>query len=91
MICYVDEAGVIQAGADGYVELLPAENKPERMWMAFTAPVVLGTDLEGDFAKPKPIAFCDFASAGNTWDKRIRYRVWLKKTFNVILAPQKVQ
>lgn len=88
---YVDEAGVIQAGADGYVELLPAENKPERMWMAFTAPVVLGTDLEGDFAKPKPIAFCDFASAGNTWDKRIRYRVWLKKTFNVILAPQKVQ
>ena len=87
---FVDEASVIQANADGYVELMPVTeaDKPEKMWMVYTAPLVLGTDLEGDFYKPRQIRFCDFASAGNTWDRRIRYRVWLKKTYNVILAPQ---
>ena len=24
-------------------------DKPEKMWMVYTAPLVLGTDLEGDF------------------------------------------
>ena len=78
---FVDEASVIQANADGYVELMPVTeaDKPEKMWMVYTAPLVLGTDLKAIFYKPRQIRFCDFASAGNTWDRRIRYRVWLKK------------
>lgn len=80
---YVDETAVVQA-TDGYVTLLPVEEKPEKMWMAFTAPMVMGTDLEGEFAQPRQIALCDFASAGNTWNKNIRYRVWLRKTLNTI-------
>ena len=62
---FVDEASVIQANADGYVELMPVTeaDKPEKMWMVYTAPLVLGTDLEGDFYKPRQIRFCDFASA----------------------------
>ncbi|MFQ8827830.1 MAG: beta-L-arabinofuranosidase domain-containing protein [Alistipes sp.] len=41
---FVDEAVVVQA-TDGFVTLLPVEEKPEKMWMAFSAPMILGTDL----------------------------------------------
>ena len=83
---FVDETVVVQ-DKDGYVELTPAET-PDFAWMAFTAPMVAGTDLEGN-GTPRPIKLCDFASAGNTWDKAERYRVWLPKTLNVTLAPYK--
>lgn len=82
----VDEASVI-AVTDGYVELTPTQTG-NFAWMSFTAPLVLGTDLEGN-RTPTNVHFCDFASAGNTWDKKIRYRVWLPKTLNVIHAPYK--
>lgn len=82
----IDEASVI-ASKDGYVEVEPVEN-PSFAWMAFTAPMVLGTDLEGHNTVRR-VSFCDFASAGNTWDMSQRYRVWLPKTLNVINAPYK--
>ena len=82
---FVDETSIVQADAEGYVTLMPVaeEERPEKMWMAFTAPMVMGTDLEGDLAKPLQIKLCDFSSAGNTWNRAIRYRVWLKKTLDV--------
>ncbi len=80
---FVDETSVIQ-NENGFVELTPVQNKPENIWMAFTAPLVLGTDLEGEYREPKQIAFCDFASAGNTWDENTRYKVWLRETLNVM-------
>ena len=76
---FVDEACRIRA-TDGYVELFPVSDKPEKMWMAFTAPLeLLGHDpaIEGD--EPVSIRFCDFSSAGNTWNREGRYRVWLPK------------
>lgn len=82
----VDETSVVQA-KEGYVEITPAE-VPDYAWMSFTAPLILGTDLE-DHGAPSQIRFCDFSSAGNTWDKAIRYRVWLPKTLNVMNAPYK--
>ena len=81
---FVDETSVI-VSKDGYVELTPVE-PPAFAWLAFTAPMVLGTDLEGNSAA-RQIHLCDFASAGNTWDKMQRYRVWLPKTLNVLHAP----
>jgi hypothetical protein len=80
---YVDETAIIQHKNE-LIELKTAENKPSEIWMAFTAPLVLGTDLEGEFGKPKEVHFCDFASAGNTWDGHSRYKVWIKKTLNVM-------
>ena len=80
---FVDEAAEIKA-ENGYIKLTPAENKPENIWMAFTAPLVLGTDLEGEFRKPKQINFCDFSSAGNTWEQSSRYRVWIPQTLNAM-------
>lgn len=71
---------------DGFVELTPANGN--FAWMNFTVPMTMGTDLEGKEGV-KQIRLCDFASAGNTWDKSVRYKVWLPKTLNVIQQPYK--
>ncbi|MDD5053137.1 MAG: hypothetical protein PHO27_10440 [Sulfuricurvum sp.] len=71
------------------MEILPSTEKPEHVWMAFTAPLFLGTDLEGKFKKPLQIHFCYFSSAGNTWEQSSRYRVWIPKTLNVMNAEYK--
>lgn len=85
---FIDEASVIQHKAQ-VVDLQPSANKPENVWMSFTAPLVLGTDLEGEHRKPVQVHFCDFASAGNTWDSSERYKTWLKKTLHVMNTPYK--
>lgn len=80
---FVDETARM-VEKEGYIELQPVENKPGNVWMAFTAPLILGTDLEGDARNPEKVPFCDFASAGNTWDRDIRYRVWIPETLNAM-------
>jgi uncharacterized protein len=85
---FVDETAVVQ-NKDNFVELLPSVNKPEHIWMSITAPLVLGTDLEGEYRQPRQIHFCDFASAGNTWSSDSRYRVWIRQTLNVMNAVYK--
>jgi DUF1680 family protein len=80
---FVDETAVI-SGQGKQVDLQPAKDKPANVWLAFTAPLVLGTDLEGEFKDPRPVHFCDFASAGNDWKKSSRYRVWIHRTLNVM-------
>lgn len=83
---FVDETAIIQEKGQT-VDLKLSDKKPEKVWMSFTAPLVLGTDLEGEFAKPVQVHFCDFASAGNTWEASSRYRVWIKKTLHVMKVP----
>ncbi len=85
---FVDEAAVVQH-KNNLVELRPSSEKPDNIWMSFTAPLILGTDLEGESRQPRQIHFCDFASAGNTWSPDSRYRVWLRQTLNVMNAAYK--
>ena len=85
---YVDETAVIQQ-KNSLVDLVPVEKKPEHIWMSFTAPLVLGTDLEGEYQLPRQVHFCDFASAGNTWTNDSRYRVWIPQTLNVMKTEYK--
>lgn len=85
---FVDETALIQH-QDLRVELQPSTDKPKEIWMAFTAPLVLGTDLEGEFRNAHAVHFCDFGSAGNTWAPEVRYRVWIKQTLNVMNTPYK--
>lgn len=80
---FIYEPAVIRE-KDGIVELKPSASKPDKIWMSFTAPLVLGTDLEGEFRNPRQVNFCDFASAGNTWGEDSRYLVWIRKTLNVM-------
>ena len=80
---FVYESAVVET-SEKKVNLLLSANKPSGVWMAFTAPLVLGTDLEGDFQHSRQVNFCDFASAGNTWGEDSRYRVWIPQTLNVM-------
>ena len=82
---FVDETAMIQTN-NGFVDVQPVST-PKGMWMAFTAPMVMGTDQE-NFGAPRLVHFCDFASAGNSWDQLQRYRVWLTKTIDPTIEPQ---
>jgi DUF1680 family protein len=85
---FIYESAIVQ-GINGKVNLVPSLKKPVNVWISFTAPLVLGTDLEGDFRNPVQVNFCDFASAGNTWGEDSRYRVWIPLTLNVMKADYK--
>jgi DUF1680 family protein len=85
---FIYESAVIR-DQEGGIDLKPSALKPANIWMSFTAPLVLGTDLEGEFKNPKQINFCDFASAGNTWGEDSRYRVWIPTTLNVMKTDYK--
>jgi DUF1680 family protein len=85
---YIYEAAVVKE-QNGIVDIKPSPVRPADVWMSFTAPLVLGTDLEGDFRDPKEINFCDFGSAGNTWGEDSRYRVWIPLTLNVMKTDYK--
>jgi DUF1680 family protein len=83
---HVDEAAIIQS-EDGFVDLKISGEKPPEVWMAFTAPVKLGTGTKATLEPPVHIRFCDFCSAGDTWDRSTRYRVWLPEPLNVTNGP----
>jgi DUF1680 family protein len=85
---FIYESAVVREN-NGYVELQPSAKKPAGIWMSFTAPLVLGTDMEGEFRNPKQVNFCDFASAGNTWGEDSRYKVWIPQTLNVMKTDYK--
>lgn len=85
---FIYDAAVIREDK-GVVALVPSTTRPAGVWMSFTAPLVIGTDLEGEFRNPVQVNFCDFASAGNTWSEDSRYKVWIPRTLNVMKADYK--
>ena len=51
----------------------PADN----VWMAFNAVLDIGSHSENpEGSYPEAVVFCDYASAGNTWDRDNYYRTW---------------
>lgn len=81
---WIDEVCMIPQ-KDGYVELTPV-TAPTGIWMAFKVTAMTGTDTE--IHKPVDIHFCDFASAGNQWTRKERYKVWLNQILDVQLEPK---
>ncbi|MGP1436113.1 MAG: beta-L-arabinofuranosidase domain-containing protein [Phocaeicola sp.] len=75
---FVDETCEI-FDKDGYVDL--QQVVPTFSWLSFRLKTTLGTDLERSYERT--VSFCDFASAGDTWAYKDRYRVWLPQTLNV--------
>ena len=48
------------------------------MWLACSIPLPMGSHRENPENRlPEEVMFCDYASAGNTWDASSSYRVWL--------------
>ncbi|MCX6952589.1 MAG: glycoside hydrolase family 127 protein, partial [Verrucomicrobia bacterium] len=70
------------------IKLTPVAPRSPAIWMAFTAELRLGLNLETEEGKkPRSVSFCDFASAGNTWHEDSLYRVWQRLPLNVMKAP----
>jgi len=56
----------------------PLGNEGE-MWMRFSTDLEFGTNQEIR-ERIRNVRFCDYASAGNRWDSRDRFQVWLTGT-----------
>ncbi len=85
----VDECAVIRCDKDGVVAATLTENPAGSFaWIEMDVPAVLGTDLENPGNKNgKIVKFCDFGSAGNDWDPKGRYRVWIPRTLHMMSEP----
>jgi hypothetical protein len=70
------------------ITLKPAKAKDKSIWMTFTTELQEGLNLEDKKSRvPRTVHFCDFASAGNTWDNESLYRVWQRSAINVMHQP----
>lgn len=77
---FVDETIAIKHDSDLRVKMTPmTTDKPAFAWLAFRVDA-LTSIYSGDKRSFRTISFCDFGSAGNTWDEATRYRVWLTRT-----------
>lgn len=82
----VDVAAVIQADATGVIDAKPSYGTFS--FLELKVPMVVGTNLEDNEDKAvRMISFCDFASAGNDWNKLGRLRVWIPQTLHVMSEP----
>jgi DUF1680 family protein len=84
---FIDETALF-IEKDGTIELTPVANKPAGVWMAFTAPLVLGGYNVN--VSTEQISFCDFASAGNIWSKNVRFRVWIPTVCSFMKTPPEI-
>lgn len=85
----VDECAVIRSDERGVVQAAVHENMSGSFaWITLEVLAVLGTDLEDAANKTaKPVRFCDFASAGNDWAPKGRYKVWIPQTLHMMTEP----
>ncbi len=69
------------------VEITPVACENKDIWQAFTVLLQTGTDPESSEMKPHPVHFCDYGSAGNTWQADSLYRTWLRNPMNLMARP----
>lgn len=81
-----------------FIDLKPAANKPEDVWMAFEVPFLYR--YTHFFAhKQINLVMCDYASAGNRYSEKNLFRVWLpqplymnnifpENTWQILLGPK---
>jgi DUF1680 family protein len=78
----IDESITPLLEKDGSVVLKPV-TAPNGMWLAFEIPCVAGSYRAEESAKPLPLLFCDYLSAGNTFSAASRFRTWYPQLIDV--------
>jgi len=66
---------------DGQLQLEPV-SVDAPVAMAFAGQFITGDCREEEFGRPRTLVFCDYASAGNTWNGESRFRVWLPQVLD---------
>ena len=59
-----------------YIEIKPVKNKPEGIWMEYEVPFLVRPSHFFNH-HIKTLRMCDYASAGNEWNEKDQYRVWI--------------
>jgi hypothetical protein len=59
-----------------YIDIKPVTEKPDQVWMAFEVPFLYRYTHFFDHKKIN-LVMCDYASAGNDYDTKDLFRVWL--------------
>ena len=55
----------------------PVRSPGDDIWMTFSATLPIGSHTENPEGRlPETVFFCDYASAGNTWQRTNHYRTW---------------
>jgi DUF1680 family protein len=70
---------------DGYLDLKLIGQNQQGIWMQFSA-ICKAEPFKQENNQSGPLILCDYASAGNTYDERSRFRVW----FPQLLDPSKM-
>lgn len=80
----VDVDEIIQPAIsnDGFFPMELVEVNKNNIWMSFSAPAIKGSYLEGELGQPVTLMFCDYASAGNTYNQDSRFRVWFPQLYD---------
>lgn len=76
------EPAFLPESQNGFVDLVEKPNKPEGMLIAFMLPLSLGANTEEEYFEPRMVSLCDYASAGNTWDEKSRFKIWVRMPYN---------
>jgi len=62
----------------GFCKLELAKKNEQGIWLQYNVPCTVQTAAgEGESNHTASVLFCDYASAGNTLDKRSRFNVWM--------------
>jgi uncharacterized protein len=69
----------------GFIELLPVEQRPAVTWMQFKA-MFMPESYAEEGSQPIAQYWCDYASAGKTYDANSRFRTW----FPLLVDPRKM-
>ena len=74
-------------GENGFVDLVPRQDKPESVWLAFDAPFDVRPSHYFEHHQIRLI-LCDFTSAGNEWSSDNLYRCLIGYHFRPVIYPE---
>jgi hypothetical protein len=80
----VDACIIPVTDPQGNIDLMPVDHDPSVTWMQFKA-MFLPESYAEEGSNPVALYWCDYASAGKSYDEKSRFRTW----FPILLDPSK--
>lgn len=75
----VGETAFRPTSKENLINLTLNEIKPKEMLISVSANLILGANTEYEYFQPRPVKLTNYASAGNTWDDKSRFKIWFEE------------
>lgn len=82
-LCSDSTEEILSFPQDEKIELQVQKTSDGKIWQEYSLRLHTGLNCETEEWKEKNVHFCDFSSAGNTWDHDSFYRSWNQIPINV--------